>query len=452
MTEPMTEPMSGQSKDQAKLAESDQRYIWHPFTQHAEWQESEPLVIASAQGAELIDTQGRRYLDGVASLWVGVHGHRHPRVDAAIKDQLDRVAHSTLLGLANVPATRLAEMLIELAPASMSRVFYSDAGSTAVEIALKMAFQWQQQAGDPKRTRFARFEHAYHGDTLGAVSVGGIDLFHQVYGPLLFDTVALPTPLHPDPATEARLLKVALATLEAEGDTLAAIIVEPLVQGAAGMRMHSPAYLNAILAKAKEVGALVILDEVATGFGRTGTLFAAEQLEVSPDLMCLGKGLSNGYLPLAATLASERIFQGFVGSPRDTFFHGHTFTGNPLACAAGVACLELFEEEQTLARVAQRSGQLEAGLRVLSGHDHVAAYRQRGLMIGLDLCRASGVPYDPALRTGARLCQALRAQGVVLRPLGDTVVLMPPLCISEAQVKALLGAIEWGLEGLAKES
>lgn len=443
--------MSEQSNKSASpraLVESDRRYLWHPFTQHAEWQESEPLVIASAEGAELIDAQGRRYLDGVASLWVGVHGHRHPKVDAAIKAQLDRVAHSTLLGLTNVPATRLAEKLIHMAPAAMSRVFYSDAGSTAVEIALKMAFQWQQQAGDPKRTRFARFEHAYHGDTLGAVSVGGIDIFHQVYGPLLFETVALPTPLRPDPATEAKLLKQALATLDAEGETLAAIIVEPLVQGAAGMRMHSPAYLNAILAKAKQVGALVILDEVATGFGRTGTLFAAEQLDVAPDLMCLGKGLSNGYLPLAATLATERIFQGFLGSPRKTFFHGHTFTGNPLACAAGVACLELFEEEQTLLGVVERAAQLQTGLHGLSAHAHVAAHRQQGLMIGLDLCQGNGEPYDPATRTGARFCQSLRSQGVLLRPLGDTVVLMPPLCVSESQIVQLLEALQWGLEAL----
>lgn len=442
---------SNKPESPSALAESDRRFLWHPFTQHAEWQESEPLVIASAEGAELIDSEGRRYLDGVASLWVGVHGHRHPKVDAAIKAQLDRVAHSTLLGLTNVPATRLAEKLIQMAPAPMSRVFYSDAGSTAVEIALKMAFQWQQQAGDAKRTRFARFEHAYHGDTLGAVSVGGIDIFHQVYGPLLFETVALPTPLHPDPATEAKLLQQALATLEAEGETLAAIIVEPLVQGAAGMRMHSPAYLNAILAKAKEVGALVILDEVATGFGRTGTLFAAEQLEVAPDLMCLGKGLSNGYLPLAATLASERIFQGFVGSPRKTFFHGHTFTGNPLACAAGVACLELFEEEQTLVGVAARARQLETGLKALSAHAHVAAHRQRGLMIGVDLCQGNGEAFDPRARTGARFCQSLRARGVVLRPLGDTVVLMPPLCVSEGQVVQLLEALKWGLEALEQE-
>ena len=444
--------MRPSSKEQtADLTQGDQRYLWHPFTQHAEWQESEPLIITAAEGAELIDADGRRYLDGVASLWVGVHGHRHPRVDAAIKDQLDRVAHSTLLGLGNVPATRLAQKLISVAPAPMARVFYSDAGSTAVEIALKMAFQWQQQAGDPRRTRFARFEHAYHGDTLGAVSVGGIDIFHQVYGPLLFDTVALPTPLHPDPATEAMLLDSALATLEAAGDTLAAIIVEPLVQGAAGMRMHSSGYLNAILAKAKEVGALVILDEVATGFGRTGTLFAAEQLSVAPDLMCLGKGLSNGYLPLAATLASDRIFQGFVGSPRNTFFHGHTFTGNPLACAAGVACLELFEEERTIERVARRAIQLERGLSEFLDHPHVAAIRQQGLMIGLDLCQASGASYDPALRTGARFCAGLRSQGVVLRPLGDTVVLMPPLCISAAQTEQLLETLGWGLKSLLQE-
>lgn len=431
------------------VVQQDQRYLWHPFTQHSAWED--PLVIAAAEGAELIDAHGKRYLDGVASLWVGVHGHRHPRVDAAIREQLDRVAHSTLLGLANVPASQLGEALIRVAPKPLSRVFYSDAGSTAVEIALKMAFQWQQQAGDPKRTRFAHFEHAYHGDTLGAVSVGGIDLFHEVYGPLLFDTVALPAPLFPDPATEATLLQQALARLEAEGETLAAIIVEPLVQGAAGMRMHSPAYLNAILSKAKELGALVILDEVATGFGRTGTLFAAEQLAVAPDLMCLGKGLSNGYLPLAATLATERVFQGFVGPHRNTFFHGHTFTGNPLACAAGVACLALFEEEGTLDKVALRIAELERGLAELSTHPKVAAIRQRGLMVGVDLQQSAGSPYPAAQRRGARFCQALRAEGVILRPLGDTVVLMPPLCINRAQLARLVEVLGLGLDALLAE-
>ncbi len=433
------------------VVQQDQRYLWHPFTQHSGWQRSEPLVIAAAEGAELIDTQGVRYLDGVASLWVGVHGHRHPKVDAAIREQLDRVAHSTLLGLANVPASQLGEALIRVAPKPLSRVFYSDAGSTAVEIALKMAFQWQQQAGDPKRTRFAHFEHAYHGDTLGAVSVGGIDLFHEVYGPLLFDTVALPAPQAPDPAVEATLLEQALARLDAVGDTLAAIIVEPLVQGAAGMRMHSPAYLNAILAKAKELGALVILDEVATGFGRTGTLFAAEQLDVAPDLLCLGKGLSNGYLPLAATLATERIFEGFVGPHRNTFFHGHTFTGNPLACAAGVACLALFEEERTLDQVALRVAELAEALAVLAQHPKVAAVRQRGLMVGVDLQKDPGCPYPSALRTGDRLCAMLRAYGVILRPLGDTIVLMPPLCIRQAQLARLVQVLGLGLDALLAE-
>lgn len=435
--------------DTRTLIDADKRTLWHPFTQHSAWEQHQPLVIAAAEGAELIDSDGARYLDGVASLWVGVHGHRHPKVDQAVREQLDRVAHTTLLGLANVPSVRLAEALLAKAPGQLSRVFYSDAGSTAVEIALKMAFQWQQQAGNTQRTRFARFDHAYHGDTLGAVSVGGIDLFHQVYGPLLFDTVALPTPLHPDPAVEDTLLQQALATLDAHGDTLAAIIVEPLVQGAAGMRMHSPAYLDAILQRAQELGALVILDEVATGFGRTGTLFAAEQLSVAPDFLCLGKGLSNGYLPLAATLATERVFQGFVGEHRHTFFHGHTFTGNPLACAAGVASLELFEQERTLERVQARAAQLAQGLQALSARPEVAQVRQRGLMVGVDLVSASGAPFDPGLRMGARVCQAMRSQGVILRPLGDTLVLMPPLCISAAQIEQLLAAVEWGLNQLS---
>jgi adenosylmethionine-8-amino-7-oxononanoate aminotransferase len=422
-----------------RLIQADLQHVWHPFTQHSEWEESRPLVIQSAVGAELIDTQGNRYLDGVASLWVGVHGHQHPVVDGAIRDQLARVAHTTLLGLANVPAVELAETLARVTPGDLSRVFYSDCGSAAVEIALKMAFQYQRQAGDARRTVFARFEHAYHGDTLGAVSVGGIDLFHQVFGPLLFDSVGLPTPLNGE--DEDALADEACRRLDAVADTLCAIIVEPLVQAAAGMRMHSARFLDRVLGHAKDLGAMVILDEVATGLGRTGTLFAAEQLHTPVDILCLGKGLSNGYLPLAATLTTERVYEAFVGRHDQAFFHGHSFTGNPLGCAAARACLQLFDDEDTLTHVRSLAESLRAQLAPIAARSDVAQVRQTGLMVGIDLLAPDGAALPSDLRIGHRLCLSMRARGVVLRPLGDTLVLMPPLCLTHEQLDRLVRAV-----------
>ncbi len=412
-----------------ELVAADLRHIWHPFTQADEWEATPPLIIESAQGATLRDTEGREYLDGVASLWVGVHGHRHPHVDAAVREQLDRVAHTTMLGLANEPAVELASALC--ARTGYDRVFYSDCGSSAVEIALKLAFQWQQQRGHTQRTQLAGLEHAYHGDTLGAVSVGGIDLFHAVYRPLLFEALHLPCPA--DREDEEALAAQAVARIHQVGERLAALIVEPFVQGAAGMRMHTSAYLEPVMAAAHEVGALVIADEVAVGLGRLGRLLATEGCATRPDLVCLGKGLSNGYLPLAATLATEELYDGFRGAHERTFFHGHTFTGNPLACAAGRACLELFDTEGTLAHVQRLSEVLRQGLeRPLP---HARSTRCQGLMGAIDL--------DPVLgpRTGHQVCMAARQRGLLLRPLGDTLVLMPPLCITEEQLTSVLHTV-----------
>ncbi len=422
------------------LARLDHEHLWHPFTEQSAWTSEPPLIIAAAEGCELIDSEGRRYLDGVGSLWVGVHGHRHPAVDAAIRQQLEAVAHTTLLGLSHPPAIRLARLLAELSPTGLERVFYSDSGSTAVEIALKMAFQWQQQQGRGRRRRFAALSNAYHGDTLGAVSVGGIDLFHAVYGPLLFDCVRLEAPRCRD--REQALAAAAVETLRTHGEELAAVIVEPLVQGAAGMLMHSPAFLRPVLEAAREVGALVIADEVATGLGRTGTMFAMEQVGLSPDLLCLGKGLTNGYLPVAATLTTERVYRGFVGDRGRTFFHGHTFTGNPLGCAAAVACLETFDAEDTLGHVARRSDQLRTRLAPLPDRcASVWEVRQQGLMVGIELRGPDGTPLDPAQLTGQAVCLAARRHGAVLRPLGDVVVLMPPLAISSAQLDRLVDIV-----------
>ena len=325
------------------LASADRSYLWHPFTQQQGWCEEEPLIVDHADGTDLVDIEGTHYIDGVSSLWCNVHGHRHPRIDAAVRDQLDKVAHSTMLGLSHEPAIELARRLVEIAPPGLARVFYSDSGSTAAEIALKMAFQYWQQRDEPARKRFICLRDAYHGDTIGSVSVGGIDLFHSLYRPLLFDT------LKAEPGNLYEIERL----LEEHGGEVAAVIMEPLVQGAAGMVMHPRGYLHGVRELCNRHGVLLILDEVATGFGRTGRMFACEHEGVAPDILCVAKGLTGGYLPLAATLATEEIYQGFLGEHEQfrTFFHGHTYTGNPLACAAAIATLDVFEEERTLERM-----------------------------------------------------------------------------------------------------
>jgi adenosylmethionine-8-amino-7-oxononanoate aminotransferase len=410
------------------LAELDRRYIWHPFTQQQGWLAEDAPIIRSAKGCTLTDVEGRDYIDGVSSLWCNVHGHQHPKIDAAVRDQLGRVAHTTMLGLSHEPAIRLAERLIEIAPERLTRVFYSDSGSTATEIALKIAFQHFQQSGQPQRTKFMSLRDAYHGDTIGAVSAGGIDLFHAKYGPLLFDTIKT------TPGDFAELER----NFDEHGDQLAALIMEPLVQGAAGMIMHP----NGFLRKARELcdkhGVLLILDEVATGFGRTGTMFACQQETVEPDIMCVAKGITGGYLPLAATLTSEIIYSSFLGdhTEQKTFFHGHTYTGNPLACAAGLATLDVFEQEQTMDHVADLCVTIIDLLGPIGEMPRVKEVRRRGLMVGIEL---DGFPEDA--RAGHQVTLAARRRGAIIRPLGDTVVLMPPLAISEAELRRLIDIV-----------
>lgn len=412
------------SPDTAQL---DHDHLWHPFTQQLTWCEEEPLAIEGAEGSHLIATDGRRYIDGVSSLWCNVHGHRHPGIDRAVRDQLDRVAHTTMLGLSHPGAAELAGRLVELAPPGLSRVFYSDSGSTATEIALKMAFQYQRQRGGQhvRRTSFVHLRDAYHGDTIGSVSVGGIDLFHATYRPLLFKT-------HAAESGDAGDLERILALREEE---IAAVIVEPLVQGAAGMLIHPPGYLRAVRELCDAFGVLLICDEVATGFGRTGTMFACEQEQVAPDFLCLAKGLTGGYMPLAATLATERVYEGFLGAPEEqrTFFHGHTYTGNPLACAAALASLDAFESEQTLARLQPKIRLLGELLGEVGALAEVAEVRSRGFMVGIDLGE-----HDPSLLLGHRVTLEARKRGAIVRPLGDVVVLMPPLSISEDDLRQLV--------------
>jgi adenosylmethionine-8-amino-7-oxononanoate aminotransferase len=405
----------------------DRQHVWHPFTQQQGWEKDEPpLVIERGEGVWLFDTDGNAYLDGVSSLWCTVHGHRRKEIDDAVRAQLDKVAHSTMLGLSHPGAIELAAKLVEIAPDGLNRVFYSDSGSTAVEIALKMAFQFHAQNGDTKRTRFVKMREAYHGDTIGSVSVGGMDLFHETYRPLLFET------LEAEPGDIASLGRV----LDKHSEEIAAVVLEPLVQGAAGMLLQPPGYLSAVRALCDEHGLLLIADEVATGFGRTGRMFACDHEGVRPDLMCVAKGLTAGYLPLAATLATEEIYQGFLGAHEDyrTFFHGHTYTGNPLACAAALANLKIFETEDTVQRAAASADQLGA---LLDEHvarlPQVTAIRRCGLMCGIEL---SG--FETSRRTGHLVTLAARLRGAIIRPLGDVVVLMPPLGINSDELAELV--------------
>jgi adenosylmethionine---8-amino-7-oxononanoate aminotransferase len=406
------------------LAAADRAYLWHPFTQQRGWVHEHPVIVDRAEGTDLIDVDGNRYIDGVSSLWCNVHGHAHPRIDAAVREQLSKVAHSTMLGLSHRPAIELAQRLVEIAPAGLTRVFYSDSGSTATEIALKMAFQYWRQRGQDRR-RFVALRMAYHGDTIGSVSVGGIDLFHSLYEPLLFDT------LKGEPGDVADMARL-LAAHEGE---VAAVIMEPLVQGAAGMVVHPPGYLRAVRELCDEHGVLLILDEVATGFGRTGRMFACEHEGVAPDMLCLAKGISGGYLPLAATLTSERLYEGFLGRHEEfrTFFHGHTYTGNPLACAAGIATLDVFREEHTLERLQPKIELLGALLEPVASHPAVREVRRCGFMVGIELAE-----YPLPVRIGHRVALEARRRGAIIRPLGDVVVLMPPLAISTEHLRRLV--------------
>ncbi|MGB0591386.1 MAG: adenosylmethionine--8-amino-7-oxononanoate transaminase [Myxococcota bacterium] len=446
--------------DRATLEAWDDAHVWHPFTPHSVYRSEAPLMIAAAEGHALIDVDGSRYLDGVGSLWCNILGHRRAELDAAVKEQLDRVAHATFLGNASVPGVVLAKRLAELAPGPLTRVFYSDSGSTAVEVAIKMALQFWSQHDDgaeSQRTRFLSFGEAYHGDTIGSVSVGGMDLFHARFGPMLFEAERCRSPYAwrvESEGDDARWLELASRDLEATlarcGDEVAAIVLEPGMQGAAGMLTQPPGYVRRVRELADRAGTLLILDEVAMGMGRSGAMFASEAEGAVPDLLCLAKGLTGGYLPLAATLATERIFEAFLGPPEAgrTFFHGHTYTGNALGCAAALATLDIFEREALVDGLPARVEALTQRLERLRGLPHVADIRQYGLSAGIELLRdvEAGVPFDPAERRGMAVCRGARDRGVFLRPLGDVIVLMPPLTLSDAELDMLVDAVAHGIE------
>ncbi|MGH2785378.1 MAG: adenosylmethionine--8-amino-7-oxononanoate transaminase [Actinomycetota bacterium] len=431
------------------LRDADHATIWHPFTPMSVWLDDDAPVIESADGFELIDTDGRRFIDGVSSLWVNVHGHGHPRIVDAIVAQTRRLQHSTFLGLSHPPAIELAERLIALAPGRLSRVFYSENGAAAVEVALKMAFSYWRNRGETRPT-FVSIENGYHGDTLGAVSVGSIERFHETYRPLLFPTTSIPSPYcyrcplgRTYPSCEIACADALDDLLAREGSSVAAVVVEPLVQGAGGIITAPDGHLARIASIARKHGTLLVVDEIATGFGRTGTMFACEQDGVEPDLLCVGKGLTGGYLPLSATLATEEIFDAFLGPPEEhkTLYHGHSYSANPITCAAALATLDVFEEERTLERMQPKIELLARLLKPLADHPNVGDVRQRGFMVGIELVadRATKEPFPEALQVGARVALAARPLGAIIRPLGDVVVLMPPPAIDEDTLTRLVG-------------
>lgn len=444
------------SDENRRLEESDRKFIWHPFTQMKEWAETVPIIISEAKDCFIKDISGRWYLDGVSSMWVNIHGHRKKEIDEAIKEQIDKISHSTLLGSSNVPAIQLAEKLVKLMHDSgfnLSKVFYSDNGSTSVEVALKMSFQYWIHKGAKGRNTFLSLNNAYHGDTLGAVSVGGIDIFHKTFEPLLFKAYKAPSPYCyrceldlSYPGCKTACLKKMEDILTKHSSNIAAVIIEPLVQAAGGMIVSSDGYLKGVRDLCTKYNVLMIADEVATGFGRTGKMFSCEHEKVIPDIICLSKGITGGYLPLAATIANDEIYNAFLGEFKDlkTFFHGHSYTGNPLACAAALACLDIFEKEKTLKNLQPKNRMLKTWLEEISSLPHVGDVRNKGLMAGVELVKDKKTkePYTWEEKVGWKVVNHARDNGVFLRPLGNVIVIMPPLSINEVNLKQMLDVIK----------
>ncbi|MEM7316470.1 MAG: adenosylmethionine--8-amino-7-oxononanoate transaminase [Planctomycetota bacterium] len=438
-----------------QLAEWDQSVVWHAFTQ---MQEYESLIMESAEGCVFRDINGREYIDGVSNLWCNVHGHRHPKLDAAIREQLAKVAHVTSLGLSNPATIKLAKRLAELAPDGLEHVFFSDSGATSVEVAVKMAFQYWQQCENPrpKKIRYISYGQAYHGDTIGMVSVGGMPRFHEVYSPLLFQPLRLPSPqtyrLPEGVGAEAACDHYAdqlEAMLAEHHEELAALVIEPLVQGAAGIVTMPEGYLARVRELTRKYDVLMIADEVAVGMGRTGKMFACEHEDVQPDLLCVAKGLTGGYLPVAATLATSEIYNAFLGAHAEskTFYHGHTYGGNPLGCAVGLATLDVFEEEETLKNLQPKIERLAEHFERIRELDHVGDIRQRGMMCGIELVadKATKTAYTWEENRGRTVCEVAIENGVWLRPLGNVVVVMPPLAVSLEQIDKICEVVEMGI-------
>ncbi|MDI6733044.1 MAG: adenosylmethionine--8-amino-7-oxononanoate transaminase [Planctomycetota bacterium] len=449
-------------KHHQSIKDKDKKYLWHPFTQMKDWMENDIIVVEKSKGNYLYDTEGKKYLDGISSLWCNVHGHRVKAIDRAIEKQLSKITHSTLLGLSNIPAIELAESLIKIAPKGLSRVFYSDNGSTAMEIALKMAFQYWRQLSSRKtddtrkKTKFLTFVNGYHGDTIGSVSLGGIELFHSIYKPLLFSTIRMPgpycyrCPFHKsrDRCQNGSVMEGCISHIEKviqkHHQKLSGVVIEPLIQGASGMLTQPPGFVKTIRHLCDKYDILMIADEVATGFGRTGLMFACEHEAVTPDIMAIAKGITAGYLPLAATLTTEKVFNAFLGKyeEKKTFFHGHTYSGNPLACVSALENLKIFRKEKTIQTIQPKIEFLKEKLKRFYDLKNVGDIRQVGLMVGIELVkdRETKEPFPYSARMGHRVILKAREYGVILRPLGDVVVLMPPLSITLGELKFLMNA------------
>lgn len=425
------------SFDTEQLISADKQFLWHPFTPMRDWcaPEHEPLVLVSGDGATLRDSRGREYLDGNSSIWTNLHGHNHPKINAAIHAQLEVIAHTSFLGFTNPPAIRLAEKLVKLAsPDVLTRVFFSDDGSTAIEVAIKMSVQYFQLIGQPQHNRFVAFADAYHGDTLGAASLGGVKLFHDRFAAHCFPV---------ERVSSMEELEQLQST-----ENIAAVVMEPLIQGAAGMKLWPRGMLAKLRLWCDEHGALLICDEVMTGFGRTGTMFACEQENVTPDFLALAKGLTGGYLPLAATLTTEKIFDAFLGDVQEqkTFYYGHSYAGNQLGCAAALANLAIFREENVLENLQPKIALMRELLGALGQLPNVKEIRQCGFIAGIELCQKKKTPFDPTALTGARVCIAARKHGLLTRPIRDLLVLMPPYCITERQLRDAVAALELAIQ------
>ena len=507
-----------------KLASLDHAHVWHPFTQMRDWLRREPIVIMAGQGSVLRDVRGREYLDANSSIWTNLHGHNHPKLNAALKRQLGKIAHSSALGFANELASLLAEKLVRLANAEgarrkaeskatsviprsalrtpqLNKVFFSDDGSTAMEVALKLVYEFTRRTRGPKtKPRFLSLAGAYHGDTIGAVSLGHIDLFHKAYGGMLFKTDQVMSPYcyrcpfnraQPERADAREYrrcnwecvgkVEAKCAAARKRGNDYAAFVFEPLMQGAAGMIPQPTGWLKRVTDLARGHGALLVADEVMTGFGRTGTgekagkreskktasvrpptfpsaqfLTGCSAAEVQPDFLALAKGLTGGYLPMAATLTTQSVFDAFLGEYEEfkTFFHGHSYTGNQLGAAAGLASLELLTSKASLAARVRLEEDFRGELNSLWSLPHVGDVRQVGLVAGIELVRdwRTREPFALAERAGIRVCEAMARRGVLTRPIGSVVVLMPPYCTTRAQLRQMVGALREAVEEVLQKA
>jgi adenosylmethionine-8-amino-7-oxononanoate aminotransferase len=421
----------------------DKRRVWHPYTPMQQYIDgTEPLVIERAEGARLYDVDGRSYLDGNASWWVALLGHRHPRLAKVLHEQSERMCHVPLAGIAHEPAARLADELCAVAPSGLERVFFSDDGSTALEVAIKLALGLWHNEGRPDRRRFLALEGAFHGDTLGATALGGVEVFRRPFAGALCDCVHVPFPSSSsDGEAYARAFEALRRIVQHDADAIAAIVVEPLLQGAAGMRIYAPEYLRELRALSDRHEILLVFDEVFTGFGRTGTMWGCDRAEVSPDMMCLAKGLSGGILPMGATLASERVFEAFLGEPSRAFYYGHTYCGHPLGAAIAREVLAIYRDERILEQAAPKAARIAATFERLARIDGVRGWRALGMMGAIDLEGSGGY----LARGGWRVYQEALARGAYLRPLGDTVYVAPALNIADDELDELLRVVEVSL-------